>query len=69
MSGFAVYRPYEERMGAGRVSDAEEIEQAIIDLARVIGVTAIETEMRAEYAPVVWHLVHARRALRAAFGK
>ena len=47
----AVARDYETRAGAGRISDAEEFEQAIIDLARAIGNTAIETEMRRELCP------------------
>lgn len=60
---------HEARAGAGRNSDAEEFEQAIIDLARVIGYTAIEMEMREEYVPVILHLAHARRALREIYGK
>lgn len=65
----AVAHDYETRAGAGRNSDAEEFEQAIIDLARVIGITAIETEMRREYVPVIRHLANARRALREIYGK
>jgi hypothetical protein len=64
-----VAHDYETRAGAGRNSDAEEFEQAIIDLARVIGHTAIETEMRQEYVPVIRHLAYARRALREIYGK
>jgi hypothetical protein len=64
-----VMRDYETRTGAGRKSDVEEFEQAIIDLARVIGNTAIETEMRDEYVPVIRYLAHARRALREIYGK
>ena len=60
---------YEARAGAGRKSDAEEFEQAILDLARVIVNTAVEAEMRNEYAPVVRYLAHAHRALREIYGK
>ena len=55
--------------GAGRISDAEEFEQAIIDLARVIGNTAIETEIGREYVPVIRYLAQARRALREIYAK
>ncbi len=65
----AVSHDHATRAGAGRYSDAEELEQAIVDLARVIGNTAIETEMREEYVPVILHLAHARRALREIYGK
>jgi hypothetical protein len=51
-----------------RLSDAEMIDQAITDLALIIGTTAIESEASLLYAPVLSHLVKARRALRAAFG-
>ena len=64
-----VMSDYDRRAGAGRMSDAEEFEQAIIDLARMIGSTAIETEMRQEYVPVIRHLAQARLALRAIYGK
>lgn len=64
-----VMRDYEKRAGAGRQSHAEDFEQAIIDLARVIGNTAIDAEMRKEYVPVILHLAHARRALRELYGK
>jgi hypothetical protein len=60
---------YRNRAGADRQSAAEEIEQAIIDLARVIGIVAIEAEAVDLYSPVIGHLVKARRALRDAFGK
>jgi len=60
---------YRNRAGADRRSDCEEIEQAIIDLARVIGVIAIEAEAVELYSPTIGHLVKARRALRDAFGK
>ena len=60
---------YETRAGAGRRSDAEDIEQAIIDLARLIATTAVATELRNQYAPVISHLAHARRALREIYGK
>ena len=64
-----VMRDYETRAGVGRQSDAEEFEKAIVDLARMIGITAIETEMRHEYLPVIRYLAHARRALREIYGK
>ena len=57
----------ERHAGAGRLSDAEEVDQAITDLARVIATTAVQSEVTAEYAQVVWLLVKARRALRASF--
>ena len=60
---------HETRAGAGRTSDAEEFEQAIIDLARVIVHSAIETEMRDEYVPVIRYLAQARHALREIYGK
>ena len=60
---------YETRAGAGRKSDAEEFEQAILDLARAIVNTAVEAEMRNEYAPVVRYLAHAQRALREIYAK
>lgn len=59
---------WQNRTGANRLSDAEEFDQAITDLARVIGLTAIESELTTEYSKVVGHLVKARRELRAAFG-
>ena len=65
----AVGHDHETRAGAGRTSDVEEFEQAIVDLARVIGHTAIETEMRDEYVPVIRYLAQARRALREIYGK
>ena len=55
---------YKTRAGAGRKSDAEEFERAILDLARAIVNAAVEAEMRNEYAPVVRYLAHAQRALR-----
>ena len=60
---------YETRAGAGRKSDAEEFEQAILGLARTIVNTAVEAEMRNEYAPVVRYLAHAHRALREIYAK
>lgn len=69
MSGFPTCIPWEQRAGAGRRSHVEEFDQAITDLARVIYVTATEDELRKEYAPVLVHLAHARRALRQQFGK
>jgi hypothetical protein len=60
---------HRNRAGANIQSAAEEIEQAIIDLARVVGVVAIEAESVELYTPVIGHLVKARRALRDAFGK
>ena len=62
-------KDYETRAGAGRKSDAEEFERAILDLARAIVNTAVEAEMRDEYAPVVRYLAHAQRALREIYGK
>jgi hypothetical protein len=47
--------------------EAAEIARAITDLARVIGQTAVERKRSAEYAPVLGHLIKARRALRAAY--
>ena len=60
---------YETRAGAGRKSDAEAFEQAILDLARAIVNTAVEAEMRNEYAPVVRYLAHAHKALREIYAK
>ena len=60
---------YGTRAGAGRRSDAEEFERAILDLARAIVKAAVEAEMRNEYAPVVRYLAHAQRALREIYAK
>ena len=60
---------HKTRAGAGRKSDAEEFERTILDLARAIVNTAVESEMRNEYAPVVRHLAHAQRALREIYAK
>jgi hypothetical protein len=60
---------YHTRAGAGRRSDAEDFEKAILDLARVIVYTAVQAEMRNEYAPVIRYLAHAHRALREIYGK
>ena len=64
-----VLRDYATRVGVGRRSDAERFEEEIIRLARDICLAAIASELRAEYAPVLTHLVKARRALREAFDK
>jgi hypothetical protein len=64
-----VTRDYGTRAGGGRKSDTEEFEQAIIDLARLIANTAVETDIRDEYVPVIRHLAQARRALRTIYGK
>lgn len=68
MSGFAVYRSYEQRMGAGRKSDAEEIEQEIIALIHRVHRTATESEARERYDPVLRSMLDSLRALRREFG-
>ena len=64
-----VHRDYATRAGVGRRSDAERFEEEIIRLARDICLAAMASELSAEYAPVLTHLVKARRALRVAFDK
>ena len=57
------------RAGVGRKSDAERFEEEITRLGRDIVLAALASELSAEYAPVVTHLLRARTALRAAFDK
>ena len=64
-----VQRDYETRAGVGRKSDAERFEEEITRLGRDIVLAALASELSAEYAPVVTHLLRARTALRAAFEK
>jgi hypothetical protein len=59
---------WKNRQGADRISHAEEFNQAITDLARVMCLTALESETQ-QYGPAITHLLAARRALREAFGK
>ena len=66
---YPLWKGYDDRAGAGRRSDVEQFDEAITDLARVIALTAIASELGQEYAPVVAHLAQARRALRDVFGK
>lgn len=46
---------------------AEEFDQAIMDLARAISATAMELGCSTEYAPVLGHLVKARRIIKEKF--
>jgi hypothetical protein len=46
---------------------AEEFDQAIMDLARAISMTAMDNKMIADYAPVLGHLVKARRIVQEKF--
>ena len=64
-----VHRDYETRAGVGRQSDAERFDEEITRLGREMVLAALTSELSAEYAPVVTHLVRARKALRAAFDK
>jgi hypothetical protein len=58
----------QERPTVYRQMEALEIDAAITDLAKVVGSTAVEAGASAQYAPVLGHLVKARRALRESFG-
>ena len=62
-------RDYATRAGVGRQSDVERFEEEIIRLARDMCLVATASELSAEYAPVLSHLVKARRALREALNK
>jgi hypothetical protein len=69
VSGFAVYRSYEERMGAGRVSDVETIDAEIVQLIHRTHRIATESECTERYAPVLRSMLDSLRALRREFGK
>ena len=58
---------YGEADTVGRLMEAHEIDGAIGDICRIVSDTAIESRLSAQYAPVLGHLVKARRALRDAF--
>jgi hypothetical protein len=62
-------RDYESRQGGDLVSPVEDLDEAITDLARVVWYTARDWEMSAELAPVIAHLIRARRSLREVYGK
>lgn len=68
MSNVHNLEEWKNRAGANRISDAEEFDQAITDLARVMTLTALESETQ-QFGPAIIHLLAARRALREAFGK
>jgi hypothetical protein len=69
MSGFAIYRSREERMGAGRVSDVETIDAEIVQLIHRVHRVATESEASERYAPVLRSMLDSLRALRREFGK
>ena len=64
-----VQRDYATRAGVGRQSDAERFDKEITQLGRDMCLAALASELTVEYAPVVAHLLRARKALREAFDK